>query len=202
MMPPTVLKHGERFGKLTVIKRHFTSLDSHHIYYECLCDCGTYHTVMACNLTNGSTHSCGCWNAESKRIRGILRREQKGDVKDEVKRCSHCKVLKPINEYVKDKKRADGLYHRCRNCQWKVIRASKYKFADYDAMLREQLNLYCICNRQEMVHKSLSVDHDHKTGKVRALLCTNCNVGLGRFNDDPKLLEKAAQYLRTFARLA
>ena len=41
----------------------------------------------------------------------------------------------------------------------------------------------------------LNIDHNHETGKVRGLVCRGCNVGLGGFKDDPKLLIKAIQYL-------
>lgn len=42
----------------------------------------------------------------------------------------------------------------------------------------------------------LQIDHNHKTGKYRGLLCDNCNIGLGHFKDSPELLRKAIDYLK------
>ena len=61
-----------------------------------------------------------------------------------------------------------------------------------DAMLAEQGGLCAICNVAPAVH----VDHDHATGSVRALLCFNCNGGLGQFKDDLAVLLAAAEYVR------
>lgn len=67
----------------------------------------------------------------------------------------------------------------------------------YKQMLEQQHYVCAICNREDSLG-NLSVDHDHETGKVRALLCRECNSGLGKFDDDAELLERAARYVRLF----
>lgn len=60
-----------------------------------------------------------------------------------------------------------------------------------------QNSLGCaICGKSNF-GKKLNVDHCHKTNRVRGLICWPCNIGIGKFNDDPKLLELAAKYLRS-----
>ncbi len=74
--------------------------------------------------------------------------------------------------------------------------------ADYEAMLAKQCGVCAICQREERcrlkiggVLRSLAIDHDHDTGKVRGLLCASCNRGIARFGDDPIALRRAAEYL-------
>lgn len=64
---------------------------------------------------------------------------------------------------------------------------------DYSAMLAAQEGKCELCKRRE----AKCVDHDHQTGKTRALLCNGCNSALGVFFDDPVMLRKAADYIET-----
>jgi len=52
-----------------------------------------------------------------------------------------------------------------------------------------------ICEKSFTEPSEACVDHNHKTGKVRSLLCHNCNMGMGLFKDDPRILIKVAEYL-------
>jgi hypothetical protein len=63
--------------------------------------------------------------------------------------------------------------------------------AEVAAMTKAQMGVCAICLTPGPEH----VDHDHKTGRVRAILCFNCNGGLGQFKDRPDLLRRGADYL-------
>jgi hypothetical protein len=71
---------------------------------------------------------------------------------------------------------------------------------EYKKMLDAQGGVCAICNQPE-THKrqgklkALAVDHDHKTGAIRGLLCSDCNTGIGKLKDDPVVLQSAIQYL-------
>lgn len=70
---------------------------------------------------------------------------------------------------------------------------------DYERMAREQDQRCAICGGSQTRVDSdgaLVVDHDHKTGTVRGLLCALCNTGLGAMRDDPAILLAAVRYLR------
>ena len=68
-------------------------------------------------------------------------------------------------------------------------------FEQYVQMFSDQGEVCAICKQQCQTKKSLSVDHDHETGRVRGLLCNRCNRALGMFRDDAALIFRAAQYL-------
>ena len=60
-----------------------------------------------------------------------------------------------------------------------------------DQMVANQDGKCAVCGSEEKLH----IDHHHGTGQIRAMLCDNCNKGIGMFMDDPQLLSAAAQYV-------
>ena len=76
-------------------------------------------------------------------------------------------------------------------------------FEQYNEMLDAQGGVCAICQSPETKTRkgtvlALSVDHDHATGRVRALLCCACNRTLGLHDDDPEVFDRMAEYLRRF----
>jgi hypothetical protein len=66
----------------------------------------------------------------------------------------------------------------------------------YNEMFAAQAGSCAICEvHQTDLSKRLAVDHCHRTGAVRGLLCTNCNTAIGKLKDSKKLLERAIGYL-------
>lgn len=63
---------------------------------------------------------------------------------------------------------------------------------EYKQMVEKQAGRCTLCDR---LSNSLHVDHCHKTNKIRGLLCGSCNRALGLFQDDPRVLEKAKEYV-------
>ena len=75
-------------------------------------------------------------------------------------------------------------------------------FTEYQSILDSQKGVCAICGNTEQATKNyslekrnLAVDHSHTTGKVRGLLCTHCNQGIGNFRENVDFLAKAISYL-------
>lgn len=135
------------------------------------------------------------------------------------KACTKCREQKPLDEFPNNVNSKDGKHCWCRVCQrasvkeWRANNAEKARAGyrrdskvsrkhvrrygiepiDYELMLETQQGVCAICHGKCV--QELAVDHDHVTGKVRALLCRDCNQCLGKFNDDPERFLAAAAYL-------
>jgi hypothetical protein len=101
----------------------------------------------------------------------------------------------------REHRRKASAEYRAKNREQALRRKYKLTVIQREAMSVEQGGVCAICHRPEsMMVKGevspLAVDHNHRTGKVRGLLCVACNQGLGRFQDNIDRLLSAAAYLR------
>ena len=107
-------------------------------------------------------------------------------------------VIKRISEYNKTKKCKD------KSKEYRLMRKYNVTTEEYKKMVLTQENKCAICGNYETSKnkfgqlRELSIDHCHKTGKVRKLLCSNCNSALGMFNDNIEILRNAIDYLKKY----
>lgn len=114
-----------------------------------------------------------------------------------VKTCTTCK-----NDFTPSAPSQFYCGQKCRGKNSYYQRVYGITEAEYEAMKKEQNNKCMICDSEGFCigknghTEKLVVDHDHKTGKVRGLLCHNCNRALGLLQDNVEVLLKAVNYLR------
>ena len=140
------------------------------------------------------------------------------------RRCNFCLIEKPVESFLKDNRRGTVGW-RCKECrrdkarEWRKSRPAYEKqryeldkmkkrerhlvrkygktLTDYNEMLASQNWCCAICKRNSPGGRSekFNVDHCHRTGRVRGLLCMNCNRMLGHALDEPEILKAGAAYL-------
>ena len=141
----------------------------------------------------------------------------------DTKTCSSCSEEKSLDLFYNYTKSKDGKFRQCKDCQKDSVRRYKKKMGkayyereryykwkatyglskeEYEEMLNEQDGKCAICESD--VHlvdnngKRSAIDHCHNTGKVRGILCNNCNRGIGFLGDNSKVVKKALSYLLKF----
>lgn len=136
--------------------------------------------------------------------------------------CVKCNQLKSESEYHVYRRDKDGLRKWCKACD-KIYKSSEHykKWRDnwrktpkrvrwhlnwkcktrygitadeFDALSKTQGGRCAICNREA----KLVIDHNHDSGKVRGLLCNQCNVGIAQFKENPQFMVEEIDYLTTW----
>jgi len=142
-----------------------------------------------------------------------------------MKRCFKCGQEKELDEFYVHKEMADGRLGKCKKCTKRDVsdhrgkniesireydrrrsglphrrqyQLRKYGITidDYNKMLNDQNGVCAICGKTNITRRRLAIDHNHKTGKVRGLLCHRCNNAIGLFDENLETLKKAIKYLK------
>jgi hypothetical protein len=105
--------------------------------------------------------------------------------------CPRCRETKFASEFYLHKR--GGRNGRCKACVAEANMLKKYGLTqdDYDQMVRNQGGLCLICEES----KKLFVDHCHREGRVRGLLCGQCNTAIGMLGEDLRRIRRALQYV-------
>jgi hypothetical protein len=131
-----------------------------------------------------------------------------------MKQCATCKEQNPVTEFYKCVQNKDGLYHECKSCKSEYDRLRNAKnpkirkginlqnrygitLEDKEHMIASQNGKCAICETELDNGKHTCVDHCHKTGKIRKILCKSCNILIGHSKENTEILKKAIQYLST-----
>ena len=181
---------GTTYGALTVLRRAGVYGTRKGKLLECRCVCARVWELSVPELRRFKSSDCHC----KRRELGVVSHK----VADGRKRCSDCRELLTLDQFSHPK---SGPSSRCKRCKksYDLTRRYSIDLARYEEMLASQGGSCAICGgtpgKTPNITRGLAVDHNHATGALRGLLCTNCNVSIGKFRDSKRLLEKAITYL-------
>lgn len=114
------------------------------------------------------------------------------------KECRICKKVKPLSEFY-FRKDNNSYRSECKSC---LIAKTRLKTTGWSSeeyenqwCRQEGKCAICGCTLNSSRYTKASGDHDHKTGKLRGILCNNCNTAIGLMKENPYRLECAIRYL-------
>ena len=105
--------------------------------------------------------------------------------------CKECLKIKR-RKYVKSNREVTTKAHR----EWCIKNTYGLTLGEFDQMFEAQGGVCRVCSKINLDGRRLYIDHDHKTGKVRGLLCHKCNSLLGFTDDNIDYLLKVIDYLK------
>ncbi|MGY1844752.1 endonuclease VII domain-containing protein [Modestobacter sp. SYSU DS0875] len=146
---------------------------------------------LACNRRRN-----GAWYRQSRVAVGKTVRDHSWIPKG-FRWCPGCRQAVAHGEFSRNSRQRSGFGSLCLRCHRKSSNDAYWKRqygmtrAEVAALRAGQGDACAICSASAPEH----LDHDHQTGRVRALLCQRCNQGLGLLQDDPKVLRAAADYV-------
>ena len=201
-------------------------MSSTHVKISCQVCSSTCHDrpdKLCAPCRQASRRKAARTSLQCQTCEGVVRRAHPGCQQYET--CKKCRDLEPKEPKLAGclecgkKIRKVGAKVRCSECQKESERERRPKpgsvksrskhlwreyrmtIADFDAMMLAQESKCSICSGSiagDCYKSTPMVDHCHKTGAIRGLLCRHCNCALGLFDDDPDTIASAASHLRSF----
>jgi hypothetical protein len=127
-----------------------------------------------------------------------------------LKICTRCKEEKPLDDFYTQHNIVNGvrfptLSGKCKSCTIALSIEKRLGVSEeeYNVLYLKQNGKCAICFEEETTlsnnmktTKKLSIDHDHTTGKVRGLVCANCNSAIGLFKENADIVLSAYNYLK------
>ena len=110
------------------------------------------------------------------------------------KRCGRCRKVKSIEHFSRNRTKRDGFQWYCKSCKAveQDLRLYGITVENYNRLFSQQKGKCALCRRTPS--HQLHIDHDHRTGEVRGLLCKTCNLTLGYYE---KYQDEIHVYLRS-----
>lgn len=129
-----------------------------------------------CHKNEQAPDGGNCYSCRNKLVARAARHREEGN----------CSCGKPLEA---------GLSY-CESCFGYVWKKYGWTAAMYTRQMLKQGGKCAICREPPGENRRLDIDHNHRTGKVRELLCVRCNAAIGMMRESPKLLKAAIAYLR------
>lgn len=139
-----------------------------------------------------SGFSSFCIDCKNNRLRE-WRKNNKDKTKEYSRKYAISHPDRSHGKYYKERKRIYTATHKEERRNYTYKRLYGISLEDYQKLYEAQNGACLICENKE---ERLYVDHCHKEGIVRGLLCRNCNTGIGMLGDNILTLEKAINYLK------
>lgn len=178
---------GQTFGNLTVKSLSSEKTKDGRPKWTCECICGNTKDVVGKYLRGGEVTGCGCTLTRRMKAKpGELNPNWKGGKNNRGSLAWANHKLYHLNKTSKEQNYAE------------IVNDSA---EDLIKILGDSKGACAICGRieKDSQYERNHVDHCHSSGKIRGMLCSNCNTGLGSFMDSPELLLKAVEYLKNSA---
>lgn len=121
-----------------------------------------------------------------------------GGVPRSMSRCKVCHNARRTKDRARAQQKDPSGYAEKQRLQWRRWHLNRYglTLADFDDLLARQGCRCGCCGTEEPEYRGWQVDHDHDTGKIRGILCSACNTGIGKLGDSEEGVLRALNYLR------